>query len=277
MRTAGGLVAGAGKLLYLRERARVCLRRHPEVWTWLLSLLAWALLIGKLFTVSYMPGYAGPAIYCMPSGTLRVDGETTAEWLWSSISGGLVHWMIMIVAMMFPLLNEPVRHVAFSLRQKDRVWGIGWFLAGYSLIWIASGVLFMLLSLLQDKIADGAAPVVHGFIRLSGFLLAAMLVWRASRPVSMAKCSRTMPIRIQGWGLHADSLHYGLKTGIACLVMCWGSMLALVLAHHHLVLMYIVTIVLIYERYLVPHTSKLAGYAWAATGITLLALDLYAG
>lgn len=76
--------------------------------------------------------------------------------------------------------------------------------------------------------------------------------------------------------MHADSLYYGLKAGIACLVMCWGSMLALVLAHHHLVLMYIITIVLIYERYLVPHTSKLAGYAWAVTGITLLVLDLYA-
>lgn len=68
-----------------------------------------------------------------------------------------------------------------------------------------------------------------------------------------------MPVRIRGWQLHGDSLIYGLGMGFTCLNMCWVPIAALMLAHHNITLMSVVTIVIIYERYFLRHTSKLPG------------------
>jgi len=178
--------------------------------------------------------------------------------------------------MMFPLLNEPIRHVAFSVRRKDRDFGIFWFFTGYAITWTVAGVLFRLLALFLDVMPVDQSHLLNSIIAGSGFLLAAAFTWHPARPLKMAKCGQTAPIRIHGWHLVSDSLFYGLKMGYACVNMCWAPMAALMLVHHNIVLMLAVTVVIIYERYLLPHTSKLPGYAWGVIAFTLFGIEMWA-
>lgn len=276
------LTADGSRYSFLAGRMRALFMRHPEWWAWVFSLFAWALSVMDSFTASHAVKDPGPIIYCMPTGTVRVAGHSTYEIqpvssrILATISTGLAPWITMVVAMMFPLLTEPIRHVVFSVRRKDRKLGIFGFLVGYTITWTAAGVLFLLLPLFWDIVVGDQTPFVNGLSRASGFLLAAALIWLPARPVRMMKCGQTMPIRIQGWQLHSDSLFYGLKMGFACLNICWAPMAALMLAHHNVILMYVVTIVLFYERYLLRHTSKLPGYAWGALALTLFGIEMWA-
>ena len=118
-------------------------------------------------------------------------------------------------------------------------------------------------------IIDDSNYFTKSIIKSAGFLLAAAWFWLPGRRIRMIKCSQTMPISIQGWQLHFDNLLYGLKMGLVCISMCWASMVALVLAHHNVFLMYVITIVLVFERYLLLHTSKLPCYTWLAIAFIL--------
>jgi predicted metal-binding membrane protein len=228
----------------------------------------------NLFSASGQTGHPGSVTFCTPTGAVlkiapplyEVLGISKWQYVFSSVPGaisnGWLPWTIMVIAMMFPLLNEPVTHVAFSVKKKDRIQGVLTFLLGYILIWTSAGLLFLLLPLFVATILAGQTKLVSSLVMSSGFLLSAVLIWHPGRPVRLTKCSLTMPINIGGWQLYRDSFWYGLKIGSACLSMCWPPMAALALAHHNLILMAVVTIVIIYERYLLPHTSKLVGYAW---------------
>ena len=227
--------------------------RHPEWWVWGLSLLVWGwLAAGQLAASSgrLSASASDGVIYCMP-GMVGYSAAGAAV-----VSHGLMNWVLMVIAMMFPLLNEPVRHVAFSVRRSDRGRAVLCFLIGYTLLWTVAGVIFGLLPL-------------NRVIGACLFVLAAISIWLPGRGVRMTKCSLTMPIRIHGSGLYADSLRYGLRMGIICIQLCWVPMIALVLSHHNVLLMYLVTVVLLFERYLVPHTSKFSGYAWGAIALAL--------
>lgn len=191
-----------------------------------------------------------------------------------TISGGLGAWMLMVVAMMFPVLNEQIRHVAFSVQRKRREASIAILLLGYTLIWTVAGVLFsILLPYLSQLLADTFA-LSNNLIAASAFLLAATLVWLPSRCKTMTACARTMPIRIQGWHTYADSLQFGAKTALVCIRTCWAPMVALMLAHHDTLTMLVVTVLLIYQRYRLPHQSKMLSYAWGMLALGFILVDL---
>ena len=276
-----------GKLYNVTEKIRFLSLRYPEWRTCSLSLLMWGVLVLNLPAISHETAYPGSTVYCLPTEVLQ-NGEHTSfeiqnnlEELFSSsrllktVSNGLIPWIIMVVAMMFPLLNESVRHVAFSIRRKNRDFGILCFLTGYTVIWTAAGVFFLLLPLFSTLLFRNQSQLIIGLIKGSGFLFAGILIWHPSRLLKMAKCSQTMPIRIQGWQLYYDCLAYGLKIGSVCLKMCWPPMLALMLAHHDIILMYFATIVILSERYLLPHSDKFPGYAWFTTALIVFGIEIW--
>jgi predicted metal-binding membrane protein len=286
MSSNAGITANNSSFSFFAERMRMLITKHPEWWAWFFSLLAWVLIAGNLFTNAHETGHLSLITYCTPHGIVKVLGhspfELHAVWkeepvysrILTTISNGLVPWIIMIVAMMFPLLNEPIKHVAFSVKRKDRNLGIGGFLTGYLITWTAVGVALLLLSFLLNLIAGNLSHFTSYLITASGFLLAAVLIWHPGRPIKMTKCGQTAPIRIQRWHLFSDSLFYGMKMGINCLHTCWVPMAALVLAHHNIPLMCIVTAVIIYDRYLLPHTSRVTGYAWVTVAAALLIIGI---
>jgi hypothetical protein len=285
MSTITGIVTDYGKLTLLTRRVRTFFVRHPEWWVWLFSAVVWMLLLTNMFTTFYQIKHA-ESVYCIPTGIVSKGGHSRSEIqqilkmgnislkAFTTISNGMFPWMIMVVAMMFPLLKDPIRHVAFSVRQKDRNVAVGEFLLGYTLTWTGVGVLFLLIPLLLNTLIGGQTRFVNSLVAASGFLLAAALIWLPGRRILMVKCGQTAPISIQGWQLHWDSLSYGLKMGFACLTICWVPMVALMLAHHNIMLMCVVTIILIGERYFLPHTSKIQSYAWATIAVALFGIGM---
>jgi predicted metal-binding membrane protein len=285
MSVTNNLVAQYRNSLFPMGWIRMFFLQRPEWWTYFLSLIVWIWLVMNLSSATPVLKHSGNIMYCMPANVQVVEHatykksttfkkEAITQGLWKTMANGLEHWIIMVIAMMFPLLTEPIRHVAFSVRRKDRTIGIWSFLIGYMITWIAAGLFFLLVPFILEALIGNASPFINALIKASGFLMAAILIWQPSRLVKMTKCGRTMPLRIDGWRLYLDSMHYGLKMGLACLNMCWVVMVALILTQHSIILMYLVTIVLIYERYLVPHTSKFPGYAWLAIALTLFVIEI---
>ncbi|TWJ03200.1 putative metal-binding integral membrane protein DUF2182 [Mucilaginibacter frigoritolerans] len=286
MSADAGVAANSNSFSFPAEKMRMLIIKHPEWWAWFLSLFAWVLIVGNLFTNAHQTGHLSMITYCTPRGIVKVLGhspfELHAVWkeepvssrILTTIRTGLLPWMIMVVAMMFPLLNEPIKHVAFSVKRKDMDLGIGGFLIGYIITWTAVGVMFLLLSFFLNLIIGDLSHFASALITASGFLLAAVFIWHPGRPIKMTKCGQTAPIRIQGWHLFLDSLFYGVKMGFNCFNTCWVPMAALVLAHHNIPLMFIVTAVIIHDRYLLPHTSKFTGYAWMVVAATLFIIGI---
>lgn len=286
MNSSAGFVAEGSAFSGFVRRIQALFLHYPEWWTWFISSFVWTVFIMTAFSNSGEERSSGQLLYCMSAvqeggqhsqnATQHILKETdVSNGILSIVSNGLIPWMIMVVAMMFPLLKDPIRHVAFSVRRKDRNRGIIGFLIGYTITWTLAGVAFLLIPLLLDLATGNRTPFVNTSITAVLFLLAAILTWLPTRPAIMTKCAQTMPIRIQGWQLHTDSLFYGIKMGANCLRMCWAPMAALILAHHTILLMLIVTVVLIYERYHLPHTSKLPGYAWGIIALVLLGTGMW--
>lgn len=281
MSTSANVSAGRSIFSLSIGRMRNWFRKHPEWWVCCIFIFAWIYIACNSFMGTGGQPNSGHFIYCMSDGTERTGLQPAAvlqsigkkedffSGMGKAISNDMVPWILMVIAMMFPLLNEPVRHVAFSVRRKDRNAGILVFLTGYTITWAMAGLLFFAAQFFLNRVAVAQTPLVNAIIMASGFILAAVLSWLPVRPVLLARCRLTIPISIHGFSLYRDSLQYGLQMGLICLAICWAPMAALLLTHHNLILMYAVTIVLFYERYLLSHTSKVPGYAWVAMALIL--------
>lgn len=274
-----------GVLSAVSGKMRLYIRNHPEWWVCFLFITAWVFLARNSFSGTAGQQDSAHFIYCIAAPVPNAGeqqaapiqnalaGQSILKGILSTIPESMPAWLLMVVAMMFPLLSEPVKHVAFSVRQKDKNPGMLTFLAGYTIAWATAGIFIMAIQFYINRLMTGQSYLIRSLVLPSGFMLAALYCWLPVRPVLMARCKLTMPISIKGWQLYTGSLLYGIKMGLICFTICWAPMLALAMTHHSFILMYAVTIVLFYERYLLPHTSKAAGYAWAAMALALPVID----
>ena len=109
----------------------------------------------------------------------------------------LMFWLLMVVAMMFPLVMAQVRQAAFHSLWSRRHRAIGLFLAGYVAPWFAFGALVILIQ--GEFPADGRASVI-----IVAILSAA--AWQASpfKRRALVHCHRIMPLAPRGWRANWD-------------------------------------------------------------------------
>lgn len=225
----------------------------PEWWTILLSILAWIWLFASLIRKTGNPKVS----LCLD---ILVVNETTDIVELITIPG--VTWFVMIVAMMYPLLLEPVRYVAFANTRRRRHGAIAIFLFAYTNFWVLVGLCMIWCNVQVQKQILNSNLIPHDLLVAGGFALTAIWMVTPLHRLSRANCGLTMPLRIYGWKSHVDSLVYGLKIGLACVRTCWAPMALLLFANHSLAAMIIVTTLLIYDRYHLKHTSVVLSYAW---------------
>jgi predicted metal-binding membrane protein len=149
-------------------------------------------------------------------------------------------WLVMVVAMMFPLLPAHIRNTAARSLWGRRHRAIGGFLVGYVGPWIlfglaAVGILFVL------EIPRTASALI-------GF--SAAFIWQVmpARRRTVLACHRTRPIAPVGLRADFDCVRYGWMVGNNCVLSCWALMLACLLFGHSIVAMIGLTAVGLVER-----------------------------
>ncbi len=153
-------------------------------------------------------------------------------------------WMLMLAAMMLPVLTQPIYYVYLRSFAHRRLRSIAFFLGGYGVVWMAAGVVLLLIEMwIRLIFAHSYLPSVVMFL--------VAVVWQVSptKQVSLNRCHA--PAKLSAFGVAADisALRFGMVHGIWCVSSCWAWMLWAMLAPmYHLGAMAAVTVLLCCEK-----------------------------
>lgn len=189
--------------------------RHPEWWTLVLSAGAW---------ISMFRPHAHHA-------------------------HPLTSWLVMTLAMMLPMVVDPVRTTAERSLWRRRHRAMALFLFSYVGCWMLAGL------------AASFITISHPFAPAIAFSLAG--AWQLTRfkRLSLVACHRTRPLAPRGWRADRDCLLYGATIARSCVTSCWALMLACSLAGHSLPATLFVTAIALTERYTARPDQRLLSAA----------------
>ncbi len=178
---------------------------HPEWWSLVLVALAWGTM------VSHASERQEHVHHTMP---VQVE---------------FLNWCLMVVAMMVPIMLDPLRWVAFQSFRHRRHRAILLFLIGFLLPWMSVGVVVAWLPALDWG---------HNPLLASGlFALAALWVLIPVRRQALVFCHLRIPLAPSGWAADRDCLRFSLIVGASCIATCGFLMLACAVTGHNLIAM----------------------------------------
>jgi predicted metal-binding membrane protein len=153
-------------------------------------------------------------------------------------------WALMLIAMMTPVLIEPVRYIRMRSFTHRRARAVLLFLGGYAAVWMATGVV-----LLGSAFAvEAFAP--QSYLPAAGIVLVA-LVWQFT-PIKqrcLNRCHALSGLAAFGTAADLSALRFGAIHGLWCAVSCSAMMLApMLLPGGQLVAMATVSILIFSER-----------------------------
>jgi hypothetical protein len=184
---------------------------HPEWWSLVLVALAWGAVVSH---AGAHQEHAHHAMAVQDSMAFPME---------------LLYWGLMVVAMMVPLMLEPLRWVAFQSFRRRRHRAILLYLLGFLVPWMLVGVAVAWLRML-----DGS----DNPLLVSGlFGLAALWVLVPVRMRALVFCHLRIPLAPAGWNADRDCLRFGFLVGGSCIAACGFLMLACALTGHNLIAM----------------------------------------
>jgi len=257
------------------RRWQAALWYAPHWWLWTISGLAWLWIGVAEASASGLlgPAWIDPALLSLCRSMSRDRSAWDA--LGAPAGPWLGAWLLMVPAMMFPLVTEPVRIVAFASPWRRRHRAMAAFLGGYTLVWLAFGVVTLLAGrvatfVLQALALPGSGAVADALAAAAGFALAAAWAWTPMRRRALAGCHRTRAVGTTGWRADLDCMHFGTLVGWACVRSCGAAMAALAMAGHGAVAMAALAGLLGMERYRLRRGSRAVGYAMAFAAAAML-------
>lgn len=155
-------------------------------------------------------------------------------------------WLVMLLAMMSPLLVEPINYLWLRSLSRKRAITIISFLIAYIAIWMLAGIGLMLVAFLLKLFSNN-----HWFTAFHLALILAVL-WQVSpgKQICLNHCHLTPRLSPFGMAAIWDCCRYGFITGLWCIGSCWSLMLLpLSTPHKHIVLMAVGEVIIIRERY----------------------------
>jgi predicted metal-binding membrane protein len=184
--------------------------------------------------------YAVPAL-CLSAGASAAAGLIAALTFNPPLWLGLA-WLAMLLAMMPPLLAQPLLYLWHRSLRRRRARAIALFVIGYGTVWLAAGIVLTMLAIALDVMSP-----------LSGLALALLiaLVWQVTpvKQVCLNRCHSQPPLAAFGLRADADALRYGMTHGIWCAGACWALMLVPLMAGRlHLAAMAAVMLFQVVER-----------------------------
>jgi predicted metal-binding membrane protein len=155
-------------------------------------------------------------------------------------------WVLMIVAMMFPLLVPMVRHIAARSFATRRERSVGLFVASYALVWLAAAAASS-VALVAVRAAFQAIDLA-AWTGLICCALAAAWQLSAAKVRAVNRCHGTVALR--PWAPHAsrDAIGFGLLHGMRCVRACLPAMVLPLAGGHGLGAMAAVFAILLAER-----------------------------
>ncbi len=233
---------------------------RPEWWTLAISIGAWLLILSG--------AGAHPAMeHASVSHDHHVTATTASGNILTAWPVQIFWWLVMVVAMMFPLLVDHVRNTAARSLWSRRHRAIGIFLTGYATSWLIFGAFASGAYLILNMQTWSPTPVMSAL----GFGLAILWQGIPLRRRSLLACHRTRPIAPTGWRADRDCLRYGWMVGGSCVVSCWALMLACLLSGHSVAAMIGVTAIVLFERTRVrPNQFFACAALLALAAVTLL-------
>lgn len=153
-------------------------------------------------------------------------------------------WALMLVAMMSPVLIQPIRHIRLRSFRHRRARSIALFVTGYAAIWMALGSVLLAIELVLKLFAPQSYLSVTGVVLVS-------LAWQCS-PIKqrcLNRCHAHSELAAFGGAADFEALRFGLAHGIWCAGSCWALMLfPMLLPRGHIVAMASMAILIFSER-----------------------------
>lgn len=211
-----------------RELARV---RNSML---VVSAVAWILLVIETHDMSMAASPAAAASAAMPA--------------MNSPAFLAVDWVLMLIAMMAPVLIQPVRHVRLRTFKHRRARSVGLFIAGYAALWVMLGG----APLAIERAVKLPAPPWYVTM---GTVAAIALLWQFS-PIKQRCLNRCHAhTELAAFGAAADfgALRFGMTHGAWCAGSCWALMLVpMVMLRGHIFAMAGAAVLIFSERLELP-------------------------
>jgi predicted metal-binding membrane protein len=215
-----------------RELARV---RNPVL---LVSAMTWILLVAE-------PGSMGMFAHCtaMTSGAMPLSASFQMLLAMNAPAHLAAAWSLMLVAMMSPVLIQPIRHIRLRSFTHRRARSIMLFVTGYAAIWMTFGGVLVSIIL--------AAKLLPESYLVSGGMVLIASIWQFS-PIKqrcLNRCHAHAELAAFGVAADFDALNFGLTHGIWCAGSCWALMLfPMVLPRGQVLAMAAVAVLIFVER-----------------------------
>ncbi|CDX63267.1 conserved membrane hypothetical protein [Mesorhizobium plurifarium] len=192
----------------------------------------------------------------------------------------LAVWLIMMIAMMFPAAAPMIltfHQVQSGKRGRGQAFVSTWvFVAGYMLVWTATGVLAFAAAAGAEMLAGYVGLSAATAARIGGALLMAAGAYQLSplKDLCLAKCRTPIGFILTSWrDGQWGAVRMGLQHGLFCLGCCWLLFLALFpLGIMNIAAMAAVTLLVFAEKTF-PHgelIAKVSGVALLLYGAAVL-------
>ncbi len=195
-----------------------------------LAALAWVALALDLVPMAMASGggaakaISGPPWICaLPGMHMAAGGPGGSGGAAAQVLAGMPMWSLMALAMMLPVALPATSHVATNSMRRRRGRAVVEFLVAYLALWLAFGVLALLLLAMLPL--DRAAVLLAAVLGLAA-------AWQLSPAKRWAinRCHRTSPLPPRGWRASLGTARFGFLHGGACVASCWPLMLVMAVA-----------------------------------------------
>jgi predicted metal-binding membrane protein len=190
---------------------------------------------------SRLPGLCGAFSQAAVSSLARTVPQVVSP------SALIAAWVMMLVAMMPPLLIDPVGHICHSSFAARRPRALTGFVAGYGLVWIAAGLFLLPLAIaLRVLVPEPQAGLAAWAVAFA---------WSCTPAAQIARnlCHSLRRVSAFGMAADRDCFAQGLFIGMPCVAACWPWMIVpMITGSAHLIIMAIVTALLFFERIAPP-------------------------
>jgi predicted metal-binding membrane protein len=167
-------------------------------------------------------GIAGALAYC--------GHAPGAAWDWDEAVAQFAMWQVMIAAMMAPVVAPWLLALA---RRHQGVASLPGFLAGYSLVWAASGIAATALqwTLSVGGLLSAGQFLDHPWVAGACLVAVGAYQWTPVKDACIRHCQSPMSFMLAHWrdGTRG-AVWMGARHGIHCVGCCWPLMTLMLLA-----------------------------------------------